>query len=212
MSKYTIISKSSKGNKPGNIYTITYQVKGKEPNKFKIDLYCLYQQDDGKYKYCYLESSEGPYINNMADRNMFLAEFYKFQKGASYRKTHPVALSYLETLEQEKEKLQTQINNINKQINNELYNELTEMVQTKLKDIDPKSLNKYLKQLDSVLMNDRYVLQAVDKYPYYNTVLIVDTIIDVPVKTIKLNCNGKTVIEGINEQDLVAYYRKSKNI
>ena len=91
MNKFIIVDKDSPGNQWGKSYTVTYQLVG-NPTRYKIDLYC-YSKDSEGYKYCYIEGHTGYGIETMQDKDEFLTEFYKFQKGGSYRKTHPIQYS-----------------------------------------------------------------------------------------------------------------------
>lgn len=210
MCKYVIISKSCKGNKPGTVCTVTYQVKGKELCKFKVDLICLTPDKEGNYVYAFLDGTDSPYIVTGLDRKAFLKEFYQFQKGALYRQAHPITKTYYEVLQEKKEELQKQLQEVNLQINKEKYNELECIVRDKIKDMDNKTLNKYCNSLYKSLDGDtRYVIKPLHNNCIHykqDCLYIYDTQLDLPVKLITFK-DGITITDlSIDEQ--VSYINK----
>lgn len=96
MSKYIIISKSPKGNHSHIDSTVKYIVKGS--NKVH-NCKMTYITIEGNSEYVFLDKSKTGVSNthcgyfgiiNKDDALEFIEEVKKYQKGGSYRKTHPI--------------------------------------------------------------------------------------------------------------------------
>jgi hypothetical protein len=190
MSKYTIVEKSAPGNQAGSVYTITYQVEGYGHMQFKTDLYCL-RANEGDVKYCWLEGSIGPHINTASDKTEFLSEFYKFQKGGSYRKTHPIAKCNVQMLEEKKRALQKQVEQLERDIRDE-GRKLRESILTQLQDkIDKPSLDIFINDLKNVFENNPRYYVEVESHIFFGNYLVVwDRVLNHKIKRIHLKENG----------------------
>lgn len=210
MCKYVIISKSCKGNKPGTVCTVTYQVKGKELCRFKVDLYCVKQENDGNYIYAFLENTDSPYIVTGLDRKLFLNEFYEFQKGAIYRQAHPITKTYYEVLQDKQQDLQKQLQEVNLQLNKEKYNELECIVRDKVQNIENKSLTKFCNSLlKSLNCDSRYVIKPLHNNCIHykqDCLYIYDTQLNIPVKLITFD--NEVSIKDLSIDEQVSYLNK----
>ena len=92
MGKYIIVDKNRKGNTRGQSYEITYQLSDTDTKMYKVNLVC-YSIIDNDYKYVFIAGQNGYQIDTPEDKEEFLNELYEYQKGGSYRKTHPIKLS-----------------------------------------------------------------------------------------------------------------------
>lgn len=158
MSKYIIVDKDKKGNKGGERYTITYQITG-DTTRYKVDMYCVCEDPA---RYCYLADHYGYGLDTEKDRAEFLDEFYEFQKGGSYRKTHPIQYKKSEII---KEKIKQQ-EDITYQLKKELEQAEKEERETTYKDyykdVDMKSLEKYVEKIKKAFNDDRYYVDGIE--------------------------------------------------
>lgn len=158
MNKYIIVDKDKKGNKGGERYTITYQIN-EDTNRYKVDMYCICEDP---VRYCYLADHYGYGLDTEKDRAEFLDEFYEFQKGGSYRKTHPIQYKKSELI---KEKIKQQ-EDITYQLKKELEQAEKEERENKYKDyykdVDIKSLEKYVDKIKKAFNDDRYYVDGIE--------------------------------------------------
>ena len=155
--EYNIISKYPKGNKPGELYNVEYQVNGL-PEIHTATMICIVIE--GKYKYAFIDDkySNGELIvnDNTKNRNKFIQELAEFQKGSSYRKSHPIVYSIVDTLKKQLNELQEQSNELQQQIlnkQNELMNARTKEITDK---IDIKSLDAFINKVNKVNNDKQY--------------------------------------------------------
>lgn len=159
MSKYIIVDKDSAGNQYGKQYTVTYQLVG-NPTRYKIDLYCYSESDEG-FKYCYIEGHLGYGIETMQDKDEFLKEFYKFQKGGSYRKTHPIQYSDEEIIQKKINDKEDEISVLKRELNNIKRKKQEDKFDSYYDNVDRKSLDTYISKLKNILSNDdRYYVHS----------------------------------------------------
>lgn len=165
MSKYNIISKS-KGNKLHTVNEITYQVDGYGSTYFKCDMYCIpnmtgmneaYKGPNG-VAYVYLDGNEYPHINTQSDKIDFIHEIYEFQKGSSYRKTHPVLLSDLDKLLKRQSDIRDELEGINKQIEKIKDDQLAKELELAYKKVNTEELRQYQENFAQAVNSDRYKL------------------------------------------------------
>ena len=163
MNKFIIVDKDSLGNQWGKSYTVTYQLVG-NPTRYKIDLYC-YSKDSEGYKYCYIEGHTGYGIETMQDKDEFLTEFYKFQKGGSYRKTHPIQYSEEEIINSKILKKEDEIKELKLELKNLEYNKKKKKFSNYYDNVDRPSLNNYISTLTSILFDDsRYCVHHIEMH------------------------------------------------
>lgn len=180
MTTYNIISKTPKGNIRGKMYTVFYQ-KDNKPQKYSVQLYC-FGIIDGKAKYCFkADDSSIP----QKDRELFLKELAAYQRGSSYRRSHPISKSNIDLLKEKRIDLETQINNINRDIKELETNEFHEKLVTYQKSIDQKSLEKFSLDLHKFFCKSislsRYAI--VNNFSS-NKIYIFDKTIRMPVKVL----------------------------
>lgn len=193
MSKYIIVEKSAPGNQAGSVYTISYQVDGYGHVQFKTDLYCL-RAEECNVRYCWLEGSIGPHINTAEDKAEFLEEFYKFQKGGSYRKTHPIARCNVQMLEAKKRELQKQVEQLEKDIRDE-SRKLRESILNQIQEkIDKPSLDTFVNDLKMVFENNPRYYVEFESHIFLGSYLVVwDKVLNHKIKRIYLKENGIAV-------------------
>jgi len=162
MSKYTIISKSLRGNRENQVCTVYYQVKGYGATRFQTDLIYLNLTDELGPRYVYLSDRIGKHIETDEDKEVFLQEVYEYQKGGGYRKTHPIIMTNVEVLQKEKRELKDRLLSIDSEIY-KAENELRELKYSNYRDdIDYMSLGKYTDKLkEALLPDDRYYIKLV---------------------------------------------------
>lgn len=200
MHSYNIISKSGKGNVYGSVYTITYQVDN-ETTRYDADVYCL-GSENRIGKFCFLESYEYPLIDSKEDRENFINEISEFQKGSSYRKKHPIAMSKLDELYKQKLEYMDKVNEIEKQIETENKTKLSIDYENYLKQIDQKSLDSYTKQVHELFThNERYAIRKNSLLGLYNSWIIYDKQLDKPVRIIDITRSGNPVFEILDMYD-----------
>lgn len=160
MGKYNIISKDLIGNQSNKVCEVVYQVEGQGYKEFKTNLVCL--NIKGEIVYAFLEGQEGDFTGSNNDKTEFLDEFYLFQKGGSYRKTHPIMKSEKQILLDKKNKLNNDIDDIDREIRKVENKMRSEKYITYNDDIDRESLNLFLSNIKNCFNgNDRYKLQLV---------------------------------------------------
>lgn len=157
MSKYIIVSKSPEGNQYGKSYTITYQLCD-DTTMYKIDLYC-YNKIKNRYDYCYIDGHTGYGVETEEDKNEFLMEFYKFQKGGSYRKTHPVQYSEEDQIKFKIKEKENEIYELKNELETAEYNRKQQKFVGYYDNVDRQGLNNYISSLRSVAFdNNRYCI------------------------------------------------------
>lgn len=131
---FTIISKTPKGKKSNVVYTFTYQRSG-NPELLKVQMLWL-DFRKGQETWAFMDGREADKLT-LEERKEFIAEIPKFQKGGSYRKTHPIAYSKSGAIKQSIKHKEYEL----QMLKDELYN-------TEQKELDIKC-NKYKEMIDS---------------------------------------------------------------
>lgn len=185
MSKYIIVSKSGKGNKPGKEYVINYQVNT-DAVIYKCTLYCFGKE--GRIgKYAFIEGWTYPQIETTEDKNDFIEELKAFQKGSSYRKTHPLNEDELMKLQKMKNEYLAKVSDIDNQIADIKTKNLQNNINNYRKNIDTKSLNCFQDKLFKLLINSNYTLAKCDVIiPGRSDLVIIDKKSNLPVKIIDI--------------------------
>lgn len=91
MSKFNIIEKYPKGQNENIIYTFIFQ-KDNKPKRYEAQMVYLGFREGPKW--AFLDGMCGDLTND--ERSEFIQEIPEFQKGGSYRKTHPIVYSAIE--------------------------------------------------------------------------------------------------------------------
>lgn len=161
MSKYTIIDKYPKGNNHNKSSIISYQVDGCGSDIFKAKMIYVDNKVTG-VSYAFFSEEDYQHINTSEDRMEFCNEIKEFQKGGSYRKTHPIKKSEAFLLKEKRNELDAEIRNIDKEIREAEEKERKQKFSTYKLDIDYESLNIYIEGIKSALNNsDRYYIEPV---------------------------------------------------
>lgn len=157
MGKYTIVTKSPKGNDACKVSTISYQVEGYGSDIFSAEMIYIHNKDISTY--AFLSTKTYPHIDTDEDKDEFWNEIKLYQKGGSYRKTHPIIESQSMVLKHERRKLEDELADINNKIRDAEEQERQQKFKIYNKDIDYDSLNEFTKNIESVLNTDsRYYL------------------------------------------------------
>ena len=160
MGKYTIIDKYPKGNRDYKTATISYQVSGYGSDIFKAEM--IYINNEDITTYAFLSNNKYIHINTDEDKNDFCNEIKLFQKGGSYRKTHPIIKSQSMILRDKKHKLEAELSNLDKKIREAEDIERKQKFKSYKDDIDYESLNTYVDLLTTAFKpNDRYYIKPI---------------------------------------------------
>lgn len=172
---YNIIKKHGKGNIKGSIYTIEYQVDNL-PQRYMSDMYCL-GSENRIGKFAWLESQNYPFIVTHQDKDNFIKELALYQKGSSYRKNNPIKYSDIEVLQDKRNKLYEQLNEIDKDIATKIRQDQQEKL-TKYRSSVSKKSKKLLNEVCDILNNDIYeIIPVCDVYVdcrFYDGMYLVD--------------------------------------
>ena len=200
MSKFIIVEKDKKGNKCGERYTITYQIEDSDYKRYKVDMFCICEDPP---KYCYVADHYGIGLETEKDRAEFLDEFYEFQKGGSYRKTHPIKYKNSELLEQELRRQEENISTLKREIEKAKDQELEDKFTHYLDDVDNQSLDKYISKLKSAIeSSQRYKLEGIEYHIWEgHRIFIQDTKLNKRVKVITIK-DGKLDIRDLTKYDI----------
>lgn len=113
MGKYNIINKSPEGNKLYKDYIVKYQVN-EQPEIYEAKMVCI--NYEGDIRYAFLDDGQPlSFIDDdnekieRANKQEFVDEIKKYQKGSSYRKTHPIAYSEKDSLKNQIKELQAKL-------------------------------------------------------------------------------------------------------
>lgn len=144
--EYNIIAKSGKGNIKGKEYTFRYQVDN-DAEVYETTLYCR-GAIDRMGIFSWIEGKPTPLIETAEDKVRFVENITDYQKGRSYRLTHPIIKS-------DREKLSERVD--------DLYKEL-ESARYRLRQFDDKLYKeKQTKYLESLPKNILDCSNAISK-------------------------------------------------
>ena len=188
ISKYTIVDKSNKGNNKYNITQIRYQVRGYGYEIFKADMMYIEDEDYNKGGYVFIADRKYKHIETPTDRQLFCEAISDYQKGGSYRKTHPIVESQSMILKRRREELKSELSSIDKKIWDAENKEREEKYKVYMEDVDLDSLNAFTEKLKEVLdSNTRYKLQPRLRLFDGYSIEIYDTELEKPVSIIVLD-------------------------
>ena len=200
MSKYNIIEKYPKGNNEYKTATISYQVAGYGSDIFKAEM--VYINSEDITTYAFISTNKYLHIDTDEDRNEFCEEIKLFQKGGSYRKTHPIVKSQSMILKDKKRKLEEEISDVDRKIREAEEIERQQKFKSYTEDIDYNSLQEFVKKIAIALDNsNRYyivpVMQIWDGYKLE----VWDRQLEKPVYIGELNKNG-TVFRDLKDYEI----------
>lgn len=164
---FTIVSKYPKGQKRNVVYTVQYQRSG-EPRIYEVKMVWLDFRDEPTW--AFMDGREADRLTN-EERKEFIAEMPKFQKGSSYRKTHPIAYSRIDELRNTIKEKEYEIYEIRKEIEALEDADLSELCNKYEKYIDDKKIDKFEEGLRSLEEKTGYMLKK--KNFLYNTDIVV---------------------------------------
>lgn len=183
---FTVVSKLPKGQKSNIIYTVTYQRSGK-PEMYTVKMLWLDFRED-EPTWAFLDGKEADRLSN-EERKEFIKEMPKFQKGGSYRKTHPITYTEKESLRQLIKQKESEIYNIQQEIDKIENEEAKSLVNKYNKLIDCDSLDLFENELRELESKTGYVLKK--KNLAYNTdVVVYDTNKLIPVGIVRYYRNN----------------------
>lgn len=199
MSKFTIIDKDKKGNKGGERYTITYQIESRGSERFKVDMYCVFEEP---VKYCYIADQYGVGLDNEKDRAEFLDEFYEFQKGGSYRKTHPIKYKKSELIKEQIKQEEDKVYQLKKDLEQAEKEEREESFKTYYDKVDMKSLEKYVDKIKKAFNSDRYYVSGIEFHIWEgHRIFIYDRKLNKRVKVITIQ-DGQVKFRNLDKDDM----------
>lgn len=185
MSKYIIVDKIGKGNKVGKEYVFRYQV-GEDATIYKCSMYCL-DSCNRIGKFVFIEGRDYYNIDTKQDKDDFINEIKLFQRGSSYRKTHPINEDKLMKLQKLKLEYQHQIDSIDTQISDIETSMLEDKIKKYRDNIDEKSLSEFENELRKLLVNSKYTIGRSNSIIYgRGDLVIIDKTNNLPVKIITI--------------------------
>lgn len=199
MGKFNIISKYPKGQVGNTKYVFKFQIDNK-PKIYSIDMvYLDFREDEKEHTWAFMSGKDSEWISP-EDRKEFIEEIPKFQKGGSYRKTHPIAYSDIESLRLEISKKQSEIYELNKKIDNLKYEKSKEFISKYRDNIDEDRLKKFEDGLDDLYFSTGYCIKLRDRNG--NTdIMLYDTNKHIYIARIKSYRNIQ-VLERLHDDDI----------
>ena len=200
MSKFIIVDKDKKGNKGGERYTITYQIKSKGSERFSVDMYCVYENP---VRYCFIADRYGYGLDTSEDRAEFLDEFYEFQKGGSYRKTHPILYSNMEVIKQEIKEYDDKIYELKRKLEEEKEKAKQIKFEHYYEDVDIEAVNIYVENIKKAFEEDsRFYVSGIEFHIWEgHRIFIYDRELQKPVKIITVK-DGKVNFRDLDVDDM----------
>lgn len=200
MSKYNIIEKYPKGNNEYKTATISYQVAGYGSDIFKAEM--VYINSEDITTYAFISTNKYLHIDTDEDRNEFCEEIKLFQKGGSYRKTHPIVKSQSMILKNKKRKLEEEISDVDRKIREAEEIERQQKFKSYTEDIDYNSLQEFVKKIAIALDNSNryYIVPVMHIWDGYK-LEVWDRQLDKPVYIGELNKNG-TVFRDLKDYEI----------
>jgi len=159
MGKYVIVDKYPKGNNEYKTATISYQVDGYGYEVFKAEM--IYIDSEDITTYAFLSTNKYWHIDTQEDRDEFCNEIKLFQKGGSYRKTHPIIKSKSMELKEKKSKLNDELCKLDKEIREAEEDERQQKFKVYAEDINYNSLVPFVSNLSKALTDKRYYVVPV---------------------------------------------------
>lgn len=163
--EFNIIKREPMWLQDGKSYFYTYQIDNK-PERYKIKMF--YHKHQWFFEDWSLKQS--PFYNSKEDRTKFINEIYKWAKGGSYRKTHPIAFTRYEILKNEKEQLLNKISEIDKMLSKEEALENKRLYDEYNSDINIETLNDFEQKLNSLIGKDYCIRKLYYKDMEYLTI------------------------------------------
>ena len=118
----------------------------------------IHQSDEWKFAqgWAFLDGKESSIIfEDNEDRKEFLREFIAFQKGGSYRKTHPIMYSEKENIKMQIEKLQKELSNIEQQEHIDLRNNY-------INKVNRINVDKFMQELNKSMSKHGIIVSCFD--------------------------------------------------
>ena len=152
--------------------------------------------------YAFLSTNKYLHIDTEEDRNEFCEEIKLFQKGGSYRKTHPIVKSQSMILKDKKRKLEEEISDVDRKIREAEDIERQQKFKSYTEDIDYESLQEFVKKIATVLDNSNryYIVPVMHIWDGYK-LEVWDRQLDKPVYIGELNKNG-TVFRDLKDYEI----------
>lgn len=170
MNKFNIISKYPSGMVFNKTYDIEYQINNK-PEIHKLKMICI--SIDRTKKMVFLGENE----LEPKEKDKFLDELKEFQKGASYRRNHPIALSHKQKIQKKIDELQKELDDIKKKENDKIVEQFEEKCNISNNEL----LEEFVNSLAQILTNPRYRLDE-HNFNGITRKVVYDKLLKVPVK------------------------------
>lgn len=217
MERFNIISKQPQGNKLNKEYIIKYQVDNK-PDIYEVKMIYLrvpINEDNNEYenRYVYLDDGTRRYgIDNPIGKKYnsklsqeFLDELKKYQRGSSYRKTHPIAYTRKDQLLNEIKELQKEVSHIElKEHNQKVLKYKHEIVPKE----NNKEYNKIKKEVEKLISkeNAKNYSLGLANIGTSDKICIIDVKTGLPVSIV--NGGEVTLLKDYQIDNLVRYTNK----
>ena len=199
MGKFTIIDKDKSGNKGGERYTITYQIKDNGYKRYKVDMFCIYEDPP---RYCYIADHYGIGLETEKDRAEFLDEFYEFQKGGSYRKTHPIKYKKSELIKEQIKQQEDNLYQLKRDLEKAEKEEKEEAFKTYYDKVDMNKLEKYVERIKKAFNDERYYVDGIEFHIWEgHRIFIYDRKLNKRVKVITIQ-DGQVKFRNLDKDDM----------
>lgn len=207
---FTIVSKYPKGQKGNTIYLFKYQ-RDNKPRIYESKMVWLDFRLD-KPAWAFMDGKEAQMLTNK-EREAFINEIPKFQKGGSYRKTHPIARSESDDIRCMIEQKEKEIRQLKEKLNQEEDKHIEELSERYKKYLDKNKLQTFNKCLEKLKNTTDYVLS---KDCFYTRILgtgviILDKTNNIPVGILQ-QYNNECCVESLDDDDIKSLIRNNPKI
>lgn len=205
-SKFNIISKYPKGQKRNVIYTFSFQMNNK-PRMYNVEMVWLDFRD--KPTWAFMSGKESDWLSQ-DDKNEFILEISKFQKGGSYRRAHPIAYSDIESLRLDIKKKNTEIWELNQRIEELEEEQCTKLVDKYRKQIDEQTLKSFEDGLTKLMDDTGYILKMKQGL-FDNKIMIYDAKKHIYVGMLK-NFRNISSLERLDDCDVKRFIKEDNSL
>lgn len=203
---FTIVSKAPKGCKRNVVYTVTYQRSG-EPETFNVKMVWLDFRDTPTW--AFMDGKEADLLTN-EERKEFIEEMFKFRKGGSYRKTHPIAYSEKDKLRQQIKEKEYEIFSLQQEIDKMEDEECKSLCKAYDKIIDKKKLDLVENCLNNMEAETGYSIRR-KNFSYNSDPVIVDIKTQLVVGVLKCRKGGWDIYP-MDDYDKRAFLKENPDL
>ena len=207
---FTIVSKYPKGQKGNTIYLFKYQ-RDNKPRIYEAKMVWLDFRPD-RPTWAFMDGKEAQMLTNK-EREAFINEIPKFQKGGSYRKTHPIIHSKSEDIRNEIKQKEKEISQLKEKLDQEEDKNKEELSERYKKYLDKNKLHLFIKGLEKLKNNTDYIMSK----DCFNTrllgtgMIVLDKTNNIPVGTLQ-QYNDECCVAILDDYDIKNLIRNNPKI